>query len=388
MTDIPSVTTPGLRREHDPLSDALKEHFGHESFRSGQREIIDAIVAGRDAFALLPTGGGKSLTYQLPAVLLPGLTLVVSPLIALMHDQIERLSANGIAATALTSGLEPDEYDRRAQGVVSGAYRLLYVAPERLVSSSFLGLLAATRERRGIALLAVDEAHCVSEWGHDFRPEYRQLGQIRVHLGSAPVLALTATATELVRGDIATQLGLHEPFCWVGSFDRPNLVYEVRPKDAGTYSALLSLLDGVREGRHSKRQTLSQPPTAGLPQSSGSAPVSLPMAFPLCRIMPVLPQRSAARIRMRSCATACRCWSRPLPLAWASPNPTCGSWSTLMRRARSKRIIKSPGALDATGTLPAVCCSPHSLIASKPSTSLPRWLIRRDSDLHAGSTTR
>jgi ATP-dependent DNA helicase RecQ len=255
-----------LRLEHDPLSDALKVHFGHESFRSGQREIIDAVVAGRDAFALLPTGGGKSLTYQLPALLLPGLTLVVSPLIALMHDQIERLTANGIAATALTSGLEPDEYDRRAQGVVSGAYRLLYVAPERLVSSSFLGLLAATRERRGIALLAVDEAHCVSEWGHDFRPEYRQIGQIRVHLGSAPVLALTATATEQVRGDIATQLGLHEPFCWVGSFDRPNLVYEVRPKDAGTYSALLNLLDGVREGRRSKRQTPSQPSTAGLPQ--------------------------------------------------------------------------------------------------------------------------
>jgi ATP-dependent DNA helicase RecQ len=255
-----------LRLEHDPLSDALKEHFGHESFRSGQREIIDAILAGRDAFALLPTGGGKSLTYQLPAMLLPGLTLVVSPLIALMHDQIERLSANGIAATALTSGLEPDEYDRRAQGVVSGAYRLLYVAPERLTTSSFLGLLAAARERRGIALLAVDEAHCVSEWGHDFRPEYRQIGQIRVHLGSAPVLALTATATERVRGDIATQLGLHEPFCWVGSFDRPNLVYEVRPKDVGTYSALLGLLDGVREGRRSKRQTPSQPSTTGLPQ--------------------------------------------------------------------------------------------------------------------------
>jgi ATP-dependent DNA helicase RecQ len=266
MTDMPSITTPSLRPEHDPLNNALKVHFGHESFRSGQREIIEAILAGRDAFALLPTGGGKSLTYQLPAVLRPGLTLVVSPLIALMHDQIERLSANGIAATALTSGLEPDEYDQRAQGVLSGAYRLLYVAPERLATSSFVGLLAAIRERRGIALLAVDEAHCVSEWGHDFRPEYRQIGRIRVHLGSAPVLALTATATEQVRGDIATQLGLHEPFCWVGSFDRPNLVYEMRPKDAGTYSALLGLLDGVREGRRPKRQPPSPQHTAGLPQ--------------------------------------------------------------------------------------------------------------------------
>ena len=270
MTDILSVTTRGLRPEHDPLSGALKEHFGHESFRSGQREIIDAIMAGHDAFALLPTGGGKSLTYQLPAVLLPGLTLVVSPLIALMHDQIERLSANGIAATALISGLEPNEYNRRAQGVVSGAYRLLYVAPERLATSSFLGLLAAAREHRGIALLAVDEAHCVSEWGHDFRPEYRQIGQIRVHLGSAPVLALTATATKRVRDDVATQLGLHEPFCWVGNFDRPNLVYEVRPKDTGTYSALLGLLDGVRQDRRSKRQTPFQPPTAGLPQQQNT----------------------------------------------------------------------------------------------------------------------
>jgi ATP-dependent DNA helicase RecQ len=262
-----------MRPEHDPLTDALKLHFGHDSFRSGQREIIDAILAGRDAFALLPTGGGKSLTYQLPAVLLPGLTLVVSPLIALMRDQIERLSANGIAATALTSGLEPDEYDRRAQGVVSGAYRLLYVAPERLATSSFLGLLAAIRERRGIALLAVDEAHCVSEWGHDFRPEYRQIGQIRAQLGAAPVLALTATATERVRGDIATQLGLHETFCWVGSFDRPNLVYEVQPKDAGTYRALLGLLDSVRERRRAKRAAPSQPSTATLPQQPGTAAI-------------------------------------------------------------------------------------------------------------------
>jgi ATP-dependent DNA helicase RecQ len=269
MADVPSVIAPGERPEAEALSDALKHSFGHESFRSGQREIIDAILAGSDAFALLPTGGGKSLTYQLPAVLLPGLTLVVSPLIALMHDQIERLSANGISATALTSGLEPDEYERRADGILNGAYRLLYVAPERLVTSSFLALLSATRQRQGIALLAVDEAHCVSEWGHDFRPEYRQIGQIRARLGTAPVLALTATATERVRGDVTTQLGLHDPFCWVGSFDRPNLVYEVRPKDAGAYSVLLALLDGVRDRRRSKRAQPpqpSQPPTAALPQ--------------------------------------------------------------------------------------------------------------------------
>jgi ATP-dependent DNA helicase RecQ len=266
VTEIPSVSTPGLRPEHDPLSDALKEHFGHESFRSGQREIIDAILEGRDAFALLPTGGGKSLTYQLPAVLLPGLTLVVSPLIALMHDQIERLSANGIAATDLTSGLDPDEYERRAHGVLSGVYRLLYVAPERLATSSFLGLIAAIRERQGIALLAVDEAHCVSEWGHDFRPEYRQIGKLRAHLGNAPVLALTATATERVRGDIATQLGVHDPFRWVGSFNRPNLVYEVQSKDAGTHSALLRLLDSVRERRSAKRAVPSQLSSSTLPQ--------------------------------------------------------------------------------------------------------------------------
>jgi ATP-dependent DNA helicase RecQ len=266
VADVPNAIALRERPEDDALSDALKRSFGHESFRSGQREIIDAILASRDAFALLPTGGGKSLTYQLPAVLLPGLTLVVSPLIALMHDQIERLSVNGIAATALMSGLEPDEYERRAQGILNGAYRLLYVAPERLVTSSFLALLSATRQRQGIALLAVDEAHCVSEWGHDFRPEYRQIGQIRSHLGTAPVLALTATATERVRSDIATQLGLHEPFCWVGSFDRPNLVYEVRAKDAGAYSALLGLLDDVRDRRPSKHATPPQPPTAALPQ--------------------------------------------------------------------------------------------------------------------------
>ncbi|HEX5548314.1 MAG TPA: ATP-dependent DNA helicase RecQ, partial [Ktedonobacterales bacterium] len=226
----------------DSIEQALKTHFGHTTFWPGQRQIVDMALAGRDALVLMPTGGGKSLTYQLPALLRPGLTVVVSPLIALMQDQVERLEANGIPATFVNSSLDPAERARREQATVRGDYKLLYVAPERLLGESFLALLDRVAAGPGITLFAVDEAHCVSEWGHDFRPEYRQLSRLRRRFPAVPMLALTATATERVRQDILAQLHLKDPYLHVASFNRPNLFYDVRAKHRHSYAELVTLL--------------------------------------------------------------------------------------------------------------------------------------------------
>ncbi|MGH2493547.1 MAG: DNA helicase RecQ [Ktedonobacteraceae bacterium] len=225
----------------DSIEQALKINFGHDSFRAGQRQVIESIVAGQDAFVLMPTGGGKSLTYQLPALLLPGLTIVISPLIALMHDQVDRLRANGIAATFINSSLNLAEQRERERTVLNGQVQLLYVAPERLVTGNFLALLDQVEQNAGISLVAVDEAHCVSEWGHDFRPEYRQIGILRARFPHVPMMALTATATTRVRKDILSQLGLRDPLVHIASFNRPNLSYEVRDK-RGAFGELVLLL--------------------------------------------------------------------------------------------------------------------------------------------------
>jgi ATP-dependent DNA helicase RecQ len=226
----------------DVLEETLKQHFGYNTFRTGQRQIIELVLNGHDALVLMPTGGGKSLTYQLPALHMPGLTVVVSPLIALMKDQVERLQANGIPATFINSSLGAIERERRERDVINGRLKLLYLAPERLLTASFLNLLDQVDERIGLSLLAVDEAHCVSEWGHDFRPEYRQLGRLRERYSHVPTLALTATATERVQQDILTQLHLREPYVHIASFNRPNLTYEVRQKHKGTFQELLQLI--------------------------------------------------------------------------------------------------------------------------------------------------
>jgi ATP-dependent DNA helicase RecQ len=221
---------------------ALKEYFGHESFLAGQREIIEYVLAGYDAFVLMPTGGGKSLIYQLPALLKPGLTVVISPLIALMQDQVDRMRANGLPASFVNSTLSTVERFARERAALSGQLKLLYVAPERLVSGSFLSFLDQVERTVGLSLLAVDEAHCVSEWGHDFRPEYRQLGQLRTRYPHVPMIALTATATERVRQDILEQLRLRDPHIHIASFNRPNLYYEVRQKNKASFGELVQLL--------------------------------------------------------------------------------------------------------------------------------------------------
>lgn len=230
----------------EELRAALKARFGYDSFRPGQREVMEAALAGHDALALMPTGGGKSLTYQLPATLLPGLTVVISPLIALMKDQVDRMTASGVAAASLTSAQDPGERATVERGVIEGRYHLLYVAPERLVSPDFLAMLDEVALRQGLSLLAVDEAHCVSEWGHDFRPEYRQIGSVRARFPKTPLLALTATATARVRQDIVAQLRLRDPLVHVASFNRPNLVYETRRRVKGSFPDLLGLLRDVR----------------------------------------------------------------------------------------------------------------------------------------------
>ncbi|HVS51027.1 MAG TPA: DNA helicase RecQ [Opitutaceae bacterium] len=220
----------------------LKTTFGYATFRPLQREIIEASLAGRDVFALLPTGGGKSLCFQLPALVRDGLTVVVSPLIALMKDQVDALQASGVAATFLNSTLGETEARARLRGLHRGEFKLLYVAPERLMLDGWTENLKAWNVR----CLAIDEAHCVSEWGHDFRPEYRQLAKLRVALPDAPVMALTATATERVRTDIVTHLKLRAPEIFVASFNRPNLTYRVVPKD----QPLKQIVEFVQKREH------------------------------------------------------------------------------------------------------------------------------------------
>jgi ATP-dependent DNA helicase RecQ len=205
----------------------LKRTFGYDAFRPLQREIIEASLAGRDVLALLPTGGGKSLCFQLPALARPGLTVVVSPLIALMKDQVDALQASGVAATFLNSSLDGDTARARLRGLHHGEFKLLYVAPERLMLEGWAENLKAWN----VQALAIDEAHCVSEWGHDFRPEYRQLAKLREALPDVAIIALTATATDRVRTDIATHLRLRDPAVFLASFNRPNLTYRVVPKD-------------------------------------------------------------------------------------------------------------------------------------------------------------
>jgi ATP-dependent DNA helicase RecQ len=205
------------------LDAALARHFGFGGFRKGQREVIRSVLEGRPTLALMPTGAGKSLCYQLPALLLPGVTLVVSPLIALMKDQVDALLAKGIAATFINSTLGERERQVRSAAMASGAFKLVYLAPERFRSPRFFAVL----RRTPISLFAVDEAHCISQWGHDFRPDYARLGEVRESLQVPRTLALTATATAEVRRDICRALRLESPALFAAGFDRPNLFLEV-----------------------------------------------------------------------------------------------------------------------------------------------------------------
>ena len=213
----------------DGLHDAISRYWGYTTFRPLQKAAMDAVLSGRDSIVVLPTGAGKSLCFQAPAVVHAGVAVVVSPLISLMKDQVDTLVGNGVAAALFNSTLSPAEKTDVVAGLRQGRYKLLYVSPERLVgegSEHFLSLLSSI----DVSFVAVDEAHCISQWGHDFRPEYRQLGRLRQLLPGVSLHAYTATATRRVRHDIAAQLGLENPVEFVGSFDRPNLIYRTLPR--------------------------------------------------------------------------------------------------------------------------------------------------------------
>ena len=250
-TQLPSATPEGAACTAAALHAALAQHFGHAAFREGQAAAIQAVVGGSDVVLVMPTGSGKSLCYQLAALLLPGTTLVISPLIALMKDQVDALERRGIAATFLNSSLDAGEMTHRLAGVRAGRYKLVYIAPERFRNRRFVDALAEAQ----VGLVAVDEAHCISQWGHDFRPDYLALGQVVARIAGARILAVTATATPEVRVDIVKQLGLgiaprQPPVVHVHGFERPNLYLSVTRTAKHTHklTQLLRVIGAYRTG--------------------------------------------------------------------------------------------------------------------------------------------
>ncbi len=233
----PASYDPSMSVDTLELSGLLHTHFGYGEFRPLQEDIIQHVLSGHDSLVLMPTGGGKSLCYQLPALCLDGLTLVVSPLISLMKDQVDSLRANGIAAAFLNSSLTMIEQAHIQQEAANGQIKILYIAPERLAVPAFQSFLQDVT----VSLIAIDEAHCISQWGHDFRPDYRLLSGLRAHFAGVPIIALTATATDRVRTDICEQLRLQAPKVFLSSFNRPNLTYHVAPKK-NSFDTLLTLL--------------------------------------------------------------------------------------------------------------------------------------------------
>ena len=215
----------GLKLKAEALR-ILKEYYGYDNFREGQEKIIDAILQKRNVLGIMTTGAGKSICYQVPALVFKGLTIVISPLISLMKDQVDQLLANGIEAAYLNSTQTQEEQQAVEQKALSGQLKLLYLSPEKVMTQGFFRLVSYCK----VSFIAVDEAHCVSQWGHDFRPEYTLLGNLRKTFQNIPLMALTATADPTTRADILHHLRLNDPHTYLGSFDRPNIRYTVQEK--------------------------------------------------------------------------------------------------------------------------------------------------------------
>lgn len=222
---LDSPLSPKIIEKPTALS-VLKSVFGYQSFRKGQEEVINAALSGQDALVVMATGNGKSLCYQIPALCFEGLTLVISPLISLMKDQVDQLQANGIEADFLNSSQTLEQQQQVQNKLISGQLKLLYVSPEKVMTNSFFQLISYSK----VSFIAIDEAHCISQWGHDFRPEYTQLGGLKASFPHAPIMALTATADYATRQDILTHLNLENPHKYIGSFDRPNIRYTLEEK--------------------------------------------------------------------------------------------------------------------------------------------------------------
>jgi ATP-dependent DNA helicase RecQ len=329
---------------HD-LTAALQQHFGLTSFRHSQDVAIGHVLAGRDALVVMPTGAGKSLIYQLPALLLEGTTLVISPLIALMKDQVDQLAAAGKRATFINSTLAPAEQARRAEHLGQGAYAPLYAAPERLRSPGFARALARAR----ITRVAVDEAHCISQWGHDFRPDYLHLRAAVEQLGRPPVTALTATATPQVQDDIAAQLGLREPVRLVTGFNRPNLIFEVQYARMTRTNAALARVDRRHTGQ---RDDLHRHAAAGRRNRRALAALGRAGAFYHAGLDGQA-RRQAQDAFMRGQLRAIVATNA---FGMGVTNPTHAWWCTTARQARSRRITRRPAAAGATACPRAACC--------------------------------
>lgn len=284
----------------------LKQHFGYTAFRSGQKEIIDNILAGLDVVGIMPTGAGKSLCFQVPALMLEGITLVVSPLISLMKDQVQALRVNGVPAAFINSTLTWPQTIKAIENARYGQYKIIYVAPERLETSEFIEF----SRNADISMITVDEAHCVSQWGQNFRPGYLKIGGFIEKLAKRPVIsAFTATATHEVREDIIKLIKLENPFVMITGFDRPNLYFEVQ-KPADKYEALLQYLKN-NPGKSgiiycSTRKTVEE-----LHGKLCAANTMQPATMPACL------KTNAPPARMIFCMTVKQSWLQPMPSAWA-----------------------------------------------------------------------
>ena len=276
----------------------LKQYYGHSAFRAGQEALIDAILSGRDALCVMPTGGGKSLCYQIPALLLPGITLVVSPLISLMKDQVEALCANGISAGALNSSNDETENAALRRACTEGRLKLLYISPEKLLAEANYLL----RDMH-ISLFAIDEAHCISQWGHDFRPEYAQMGILHQQFPHVPIIALTATADKITREDIIGQLHLNHPRTFISSFDRPNLSLTVKRGLPSRRKKSKTILDFIARhpGESGIIYCMSRSKTESVAQMLQK------QGYPHLRLtMPASPPPSGTKRKTISSTTACR----------------------------------------------------------------------------------